>query len=261
MIPVSEHIVCYRAHNPSAMTLDGTNCYIIASTTDAWLIDAGPDEAEHLRALANYIQERGVTLRAILLTHTHGDHIGGLDALRAIVPAPVYAFKDGYDRKLTAGESLTLEGQRLTVIHTPGHARDCVCFFHEPDGVLVAGDTILGFGTSVIAPPEGDVSDYLDSLERLKAYPARLIAPGHGPMISDARAKIDEYIEHRLMRERQIIAQLQDGPQTVEALVAEIYKDVDKQLHGAAAWSVRAHLDRLTKMGKVRAAGDRWTLA
>jgi ribonuclease/clavin/mitogillin len=127
--------------------------------------------------------------------------------------------------------------------------------------VLVSGDTILGLGTSVIAPPEGDVSAYLDSLERLKAYPARMIAPGHGPMIMDARAKIDEYIEHRLMRERQIIAQLETGPKTVEAMVAEIYKDVDKQLHGAAAWSVRAHLNRLAAMGKVKAAGDRWALA
>lgn len=261
MIPVSDHIVCFRAHNPSPMTLDGTNCYIVAGIDSAWLIDAGPDEADHLHAMAGYLREHGLDLRGILLTHTHGDHTGGLDAFRALIPAPVYAFKDAYDHKLAANERLMLDGQPLTVIHTPGHAADCVCFYHDADGVMVAGDTILGFGTSVIAPPEGDVSAYLDSLERLKTYPARLIAPGHGPMIPDARAKIDEYIEHRLMRERQILAQLQSGPKTVEAMVAEIYKDVDKQLHGAAGWSVRAHLNRLAGMGRVKPAGDRWALA
>ncbi|MBI5879609.1 MAG: MBL fold metallo-hydrolase [Chloroflexi bacterium] len=260
MIPVSEHITCFRAHNPSPMTLDGTNCYIVSGSTGAWLIDAGPDEAEHLAAMAASIRVHGLALRAILLTHTHSDHTDGLISFRQITPAPIYAFKDGYDRRLTPGETLELDGQHLTVIHTPGHAGDCICFFHQPDGVLIAGDTILGIGTSVIAPPEGNVSDYLDSLERLKAYPAKLIAPGHGPMIADPRAKIDEYIEHRLMRERQIIAQLSSGPKTIEAMVAEIYKDVDKSLHGAAGWSVRAHLSRLEKMGKVRADGERWAL-
>jgi len=126
--------------------------------------------------------------------------------------------------------------------------------------VLIAGDTILGTGTSVISPPEGDVSAYLDALERLKRFPARIIAPGHGPMIANPRQKIDEYIDHRLMRERQIVQQLQSGPKSVEELVAEIYKDVDPKLHGAAGWSVCAHLTRLEKHGRVQADGDRFAL-
>lgn len=260
MITVSEHIACIRANNPSPMTLDGTNCYIISGASAAWLVDVGPDEPAHLAALADHIRARGLALQAIVLTHTHSDHIDGLEAFRRIMHVPVWAFRDGYDRRIAPGETLMLEDQRVSVIHTPGHASDCLCFYHEPDGVLIAGDTILGIGTPVIAPPDGDVSTYLDSLERLKAFPARTIAPGHGPMIADARAKIDEYIEHRLMRERQIMAQLSGGPKTVGAMVAEIYKDVNPVLHGAAAWSVRAHLGRLEKLGSVRADGEHWTL-
>jgi len=258
MIPISEHIACIRANNPSPMTLDGTNSYVISGKATAWLIDVGPDDPAHLAALAGYMQERTLALEAIMLTHTHGDHIEGLDAFRRIMPAPVWAYRDGYDRRLHAGETLMLEGQRVGVIHTPGHAGDCLCFFHAPDAVLIAGDTILGIGTSVIAPPEGDVSAYLDSLERLKAFPARTIAPGHGPMIADPAAKLTEYIEHRLMRERQIMAQLSRGPKTIGAMVAEIYKDVNPILHSAAAWSVRAHLKRLEKLGRVRADGEHW---
>jgi glyoxylase-like metal-dependent hydrolase (beta-lactamase superfamily II) len=260
MIEVSPHVVCFRAHNPSPMTLDGTNCYIIAGRGEAFVIDVGPDEAPHLTAMADYLTANRLMLRGILLTHTHSDHVQGLSSFRQMFAVPVYAYKAGYDRPLQDGQRIPINGDSLVVAHTPGHAGDCVCFFYEPEGVLIAGDTILGIGTSVISPPEGDVSAYLDALERLKRFPARIIAPGHGPMIYQPRAKLDEYIEHRLMRERQIIAQLQGGPKTVEELVAEIYKDVDKQLHGAAGWSVRAHLARLEKQGRVAQSGERYTL-
>lgn len=252
MIHVAENIVCFRAHNPSPMTLDGTNCYVVAGGDEAFVIDVGPDELDHLANMADFVRDNDLRLKGILLTHTHHDHTDGLETFRAMLSAPVYAFKAGYDEQFHDGQQLGIGRGTLDVIHTPGHAGDCVCFFHEHTGVLFTGDTILGFGTSAIAPPEGDVSDYLDSLERLKAFPSKIIAPGHGPLLSDPRAKLDEYIEHRLMRERQIIAQLQSGPQTVEQLVAEIYKDVDPKLHGAAAWSVNAHLKRLERAGKVR---------
>jgi glyoxylase-like metal-dependent hydrolase (beta-lactamase superfamily II) len=260
MIDVSPHVMCFRANNPSPMTLDGTNCYIVYGRGEAFVVDVGPDEAPHLAAMVDYLKANRLQLRGILLTHTHSDHTLGLASFRQMLDAPVYAFKPGYDRALQDGQRIPIGGDALVVVHTPGHAGDCVCFFYEPEGVLIAGDTILGIGTSVISPPEGDVSAYLDSLERLKRFPARIIAPGHGPLIANPRQKIDEYIEHRLMRERQIVEQLQSGPKGVEELVAEIYKDVDQKLHGAAGWSVRAHLIRLEKHGRVQADGDRYAL-
>ena len=260
MLPVSPSVVCIRANNPSPMTLDGTNCYIAASSSDALLIDVGPDDAAHLDALANHLRDHQLTLRAILLTHTHSDHTDGLANFRQRIAAPVHAFKAGYDQQFKDGERITIGADMLRVIHTPGHSGDCVCFLHEREGVLFAGDTILGSGTSVISPNEGDVGDYLDSLERLKQLNAQLIAPGHGPMLHDPRAKIDEYIAHRAQREQQIIAQLQTGPQTIPAMVTQIYKDVDPKLHGAAARSVLAHLKRLERMGQASVAGEIWKL-
>ncbi len=259
MLPVTPIIVCFRANNPSPMTLDGTNCYIVSDgRTNAMLIDVGPAEQSHIDAMASYLHENNLRLHGILLTHTHHDHIDGLASFQRLVDAPVHAFKPGYDQPLHDGERMSIGDDTLQVIYTPGHSGDCVCFFHERKAVLFTGDTMLGVGTSVISPPEGDVSDYLDSLERLKSFTPKMIAPGHGPLITDPRAKIDEYIEHRLMRERQIMAQLQTGPKTVPELVEEIYKDVDKQLHGAAAWSVSAHLKRLERAGKVSGQGERF---
>ncbi len=260
MIEVAENIVCIRANNPSPMTLDGTNCYILSAHSDAVLIDVGPNDDSHLDALTHYVRANHLRLRAILLTHTHSDHIGGLDAFRRRINVPIYAFKSTYDEPLRDGQRLHIGQCALDVLHTPGHAGDCVCFFHPPTAVLFAGDTVLGIGTSVIAPPEGDVSDYLDSLEDLKTLPIQLIAPGHGPLIHEPQAKLNEYIEHRLMRERQIIEQLQTGAKSVAELVKEIYKDVDPNLHGAAAWSVGAHLKRLERAAKVRANGEQFEL-
>jgi glyoxylase-like metal-dependent hydrolase (beta-lactamase superfamily II) len=242
------------------MTLDGTNCYIVRGGGEAYLIDSGPNEPQHLAAMSKYLDAHALYLRGILLTHTHQDHIEGLDALKKLQNAPVYAFKEGFNERLRDGQRIAIGHSTLTVVHTPGHAGDCVCFFHDRDAVLIAGDTILGAGTSVISPPEGDVSDYLDALERLKQFPARTIAPGHGPMLSDPRAKIDEYIHHRLMREQQILAQLQGGPKSVDELVAVIYQDVDKKLHAAAGWSVRAHLTRLERAGRVTVQGQLYRL-
>ncbi|MBI1802739.1 MAG: MBL fold metallo-hydrolase [Chloroflexi bacterium] len=265
MFHITDHIVCFRAHNPSPMTLDGTNCYIVsgrtaAGLTNALLIDVGPDEPAHVAAIAAYLREREWRLQGILLTHTHRDHTDGLESFHRLTAAPVHAFKSGYDHPLRDGDQVALGDRALVVIHSPGHAGDCVCFYDEREGVLFTGDTVLGVGTSVIAPPEGDVSAYLDALQRLKSFPAKVIAPGHGPIITRPRAKLDEYIEHRLMRERQIIAELQSGPKTIADLVAEIYKEVDKSLHRAAAWSVSAHLERLRQAGKVIAEADQWRL-
>jgi glyoxylase-like metal-dependent hydrolase (beta-lactamase superfamily II) len=253
------------APNPSLMTGPGTNTYVVGGWPDGCaVIDPGPDEPAHLEAVARVAADQG-GVRHILITHGHPDHALGAARLRALTGAPVVAWSRAgvptADRELADGVRIPTGVGTLRAISTPGHRFDHVCFLLEATGTLFAGDLLAGIGTVVIAPPEGDMRAYLDSLRRLREEPLTLILPAHGPAIADPAAKLQEYIDHRLLREQQVLAGLEQGPVTVGGLVAGIYVDVDARLHPVAAASVLAHLQKLAQEGRVVARPDgRWAL-
>ncbi len=243
------------APNPSLMTGAGANSYVVFGPEGGCVvIDPGPDDEGHLTQLARVGKERG-GVRAILVTHGHPDHDAGAARLRALTGAPVLAWtRDGVesaDGMLSDGESVDAGGRRLVALYTPGHRFDHLCFLAPDAGVLFAGDLVAGAGTVVIAPPEGDLADYMASLRRLLALDLRAILPGHGPVIDDPRALLESYIQHREGREAQILRGLAAGDRTVDALVARIYAGVDPALRQAAALSVTAHLEKLAREGRV----------
>jgi hydroxyacylglutathione hydrolase len=158
------------------------------------------------------------------------------------------------------GDSFTLSGEVLRVVATPGHVQDHVAFWLEASRILFSGDAILGQGSTLIAPPDGDMQDYLRSLQRMKELRPRLIAPGHGPVVCDPTAKIEEYVRHRREREEQILRALDRGPAGVDELVRRVYVDVDPRLHRLARGSVEAQLAKLLSEGRVAEAGGRFLL-
>lgn len=258
-------------NNPGMMTGPGTNTYLIGQDEIA-VIDPGPDDADHLDAIAAAGSGR---IRWILCTHTHGDHSPGAAGLKERTGAEVLAFadRDGLvcDRHLADGD--TIEGTEFTlrVIHTPGHAANHICFLLERDRLLFSGDHIMDGSTVVITPLDGDMGEYLASLERLQAWSPKLkaIAPAHGHIIEDPAAKLDDYITHRLEREAQVLATLQGfGPEGADTaqLVEAIYTDVPELLWPVARFSVWAHLRKLADEGTVTAvdrddADTTWTAA
>jgi glyoxylase-like metal-dependent hydrolase (beta-lactamase superfamily II) len=251
--PMVRRIVC---RNPSMMTGPGTNTYIVGVDEIA-VIDPGPEDADHLDAIAGCGGDR---IRWILLTHTHEDHAPGAAGLKERTGAELLAFErklpDGtaVDNTLRDGDMIEATEYELQVIHTPGHASDHLCFLLPQERTLFTGDHIMQGSTVVIAPPDGDMRAYLISLERLKQIRPRLraIAPGHGHLIEDPGAVIDEYIAHRLEREQQVLTTVrQAGDATIPQLVESIYADVPAELHPVAEYSVWAHLRKLAEDGLV----------
>lgn len=249
-------VVC--APNAGPMTGPGTNQYLLGGD-GAVQIDAAPLDAENRRRLA----AGGPPAERLVLTHIHPDHVGGAHDLG--VPITVHRSRADFapaGRPLAPattvvdGDELPWDGGRLVVVHTPGHESGHCCLYDPERRWLFTGDTVLGTGTSMIAPPDGDMIAYLESLRRLRALDLAVIFPGHGAPLTDPYAVLDEYIAHRLARERQILDVLGEGPATVDALVARIYVDLLPALVWAAAATVRAHLGKLAAEGRVAVEPD-----
>jgi glyoxylase-like metal-dependent hydrolase (beta-lactamase superfamily II) len=243
------------APNPSMMTGPGTNTYLVG-IDEIVVVDPGPDIESHLDAIAGCGGDR---LRWIVCTHTHPDHSPGVAGLKERTGAEVLAFdaRDGLeiDRPMGDGDVIEATEFVLRAIHTPGHASNHLCFLLEQERMLFSGDHIMEGSTVVIAPPDGDMSAYLESLDKLTALRPRLrsIAPGHGHLIEKPAAKIEEYLAHRLERERQVLGVLErDGTTTIEPIVKELYVDIPEELHEMAGKSVWAHLRKLADDGKVK---------
>jgi glyoxylase-like metal-dependent hydrolase (beta-lactamase superfamily II) len=225
------------------MTLEGTNTYLYGSDPCA-VIDPGPDDAGHRGAVLAAAGERG-GIGLILLTHSHGDHAAAAEPLAGAVTeagggvAPRIVLP-------TDGE----EHSGLRAVATPGHAVDHVCLL-TGDGVCFSGDLVLGEGSTFVPPDGGSLAAYMESLHRIQAEPIGLICPGHGPWIEDPEAKLAEYVEHREMRERRLLAALDRGERSKDALLAEVWDDVPDELRPVAARVMEAHLAKLEAEGRL----------
>jgi glyoxylase-like metal-dependent hydrolase (beta-lactamase superfamily II) len=240
------------ASNPGPFTLEGTNTWVVGRGPSV-VIDPGPDDAGHILAVLDVAEP----VAAVLITHHHPDHAPGAARLARAADAPVLAFRpEEGEEPLTEGRVVEAGPVRLRVIHTPGHTPDHVCLLLESDGIVFTGDTVLGRGTSVIDPPEGDMAAYIRSIERIRALEPRTLYPGHGPVIFTPMGRLDFYLRHREQREAQILEALEGGPRTAEDLVPGIYAgEVSEGLYPAAARSVQAHLVKLEREGRVARTG------
>jgi glyoxylase-like metal-dependent hydrolase (beta-lactamase superfamily II) len=246
-------IVRVLAPNPSPYTLEGTNTWVLGERgTPVIVIDPGPDDPSHLDEVA---RTAGPNVAAVLVTHDHPDHAPGATVFAATVGAPLHAFRLAGAEHLRDGQQVRAGALTLTAVHTPGHTSDHMVF-HEPAvGALFAGDAVLGRGTSFIDPPDGDLGQYLRSLARMQELGARTIYPGHGPVVLDAPAKLQQYLDHRAEREQKIVDAISHGPRTIGDLVAEIYAAYPPEVHDLAARSVLAHLLKLSAEGRAAHEG------
>jgi glyoxylase-like metal-dependent hydrolase (beta-lactamase superfamily II) len=264
------------APNPSPFTFTGTQTYIVGAGEVA-VIDPGPGDPRHVEALLGALADERV--KAILCTHTHRDHSPASRPLAAATGAPIVgcaplaieddgprsdaAFDFDYapDRVLADGERLEGEGWVLEAVSTPGHTSNHLCFALVGTGMLFTGDHVMGWSTTVVSPPDGDMTDYMASLDLLLARDDAAYLPAHGPAVDDPHAHVHRLIEHRRMRERQILGYLEAGQGRISDMVPAMYGDVDPRLHPAAARSVLAHLVDLERRGAVRRESERWTLS
>ena len=239
-------IVRVLAPNPGVFELEGTNTWVIGDAP-AIVIDPGPEHEGHLRE----VERTAGRVGEIVLTHDHPDHAPGAVRLAEMTGAAVRAARPAEGmHHLRDGEAVRSGATALSVLATPGHSSDHVALFASGDRALFTGDAVLGRGTSVIDPPEGDLITYLRSLHRMRELHPRTIYPGHGPVVLRAMDKLDEYIDHREMRERQVLEALGDGQRSPEEMVAEIYVGYPSDVLELAARSVLAHLLKLEVEGK-----------
>ncbi len=255
------------APNPGMMTGPGTNTYILGERETA-VIDPGPAIDSHIESICDLAPG---PIKWILVTHTHPDHSPAASVLAEKTgaelfgrPAPAGQHQDktfAPDRILENGEIFEIPEHKLEIIHTPGHASNHLCYFHERLNWLFTGDHIINGSTVVIDPPDGNMSDYLDSLERLMKKVLTAIAPGHGELLGSPYEAIDWIIKHRLEREAKVVAALEEHPKfTSTELVPHAYGDVHERLHGIAERSLLAHLLKLESDGRACRKNDRWSL-
>jgi len=247
-------LVGIRAENPGPFTLSGTNSWIVARDP-AWLVDPGPDLEEHVSALIAELGARG-GLGGIALTHQHRDHTGAIPAIRARFPdAPLGAADAGADVCLSEGSVFG----PLEAVGTPGHAPDHLAYV--AGDAAMTGDAVLGEGSVFIAPDPGALASYLSALARLKERNLTVLCPGHGPPVFNPAAKLDEYIAHRLDRERRLINALDAGKRSTDELLDDAWADVPPGLRPAATVTLAAHLDKLADEGRLPAEVQRPTVA
>jgi glyoxylase-like metal-dependent hydrolase (beta-lactamase superfamily II) len=262
------------AHNPSAFTYYGTQTYLIG-TSELAVVDPGPDLPEHLDALEAAIGGR--KLAAIMCTHTHRDHSPAARPLAERTGAPVIgcaalaletvgpradaSFDGDYapDRVIEDGEELEIDGGPIRAVATPGHTSNHLCFAYRD--ALFSGDHVMGWSTTVVVPPDGDMAAYMQSLEKLRLREDRIYYPAHGPAVTNPRQYVRHLRGHRMQREKQILRLVSEQPRAIPEIVAEAYPGLDPRLVTAAGGSVLAHLVDLERRGLVERQGDAWTTA
>lgn len=275
-VPVAERVVRVTAPNAGPFTYKGTNTYIVGNS-ELMVIDPGPDDDRHLDCLTKTIAGRRVS--HILVTHTHADHSPLAARLKNLTGANVAGFGRhsfarplfdnevnildasadlGFipDRFLKDGDIVSNMETSLEAIHTPGHSANHLCFAVSGTSILFSGDHIMAWSTTIVAPPDGSMDDYLVSIDKLRKRRETFYLPGHGGVLSRPAAFLRGVKAHRLMREAAILEKLAQGACSIGNLVEAIYRDTDKQLHGAAALTVHAHLERLVGMGLVGTDGS-----
>ena len=246
-----------RADNPAPFTGPGTNTWLVGDPPVGLVIDPGPDDDAHLAAIERALG--GMAVGAVLVTHSHADHLGLAERFAARHRAHLARHPE-----LADGDVVRVGKLNLTALHTPGHSADHLAFWMAEDRVLFTGDLILGRGSSMVTYPEGDVAAYLRSLDRVAALEPRLLFPGHWDPVTDAAVKISEYREHRLARERQLLAELESGgPGTAPELTRRVYlAEVgdSEPLLRAAEMTLRAHLRKLVDEGRAVERDGRFAL-
>jgi glyoxylase-like metal-dependent hydrolase (beta-lactamase superfamily II) len=280
LVQVSPNIRRFVANNPGPFTFTGTCAYVIGSG-DVAVIDPGPDDPAHIAALTHALRHESVT--HIIVTHTHRDHSPAARALKAATGAPILgcgphvaarelalgeinrldasADKDhAPDIVLREGDSVEGDGWRLETIATPGHTANHLAYAWAQEQVLFPGDHVMSWSTSIVAPPDGAMADYMASLEKLRGRTEARYWPGHGGPVMEPQRYVRALIHHRRQREHSILGRVRAGNRAIPAIVAEIYPGLDPRLTGAAALSVFAHLEDLAHRGLVRAIDDRLTL-
>lgn len=264
------------AGNPGPFTYTGTETYIVGQGEVA-IIDPGPDDPAHIAALLEAVA--GEKVIAILCTHTHRDHSPAAPAVKAATGAPIMgcaplvledlgpradaSFDDSYapDHVMADGEQVRGEGWTLEAVATPGHTSNHLCFALNQTGALFTGDHVMGWSTTVVSPPDGDMAAYMASLDRLMARSDRVYYPAHGDPVDNPQRFVRGLAGHRKQREGQILRLLREGVGAIPAMVERMYVGLDPRLHGAAGRSVLAHLIDLRGRGVARQDGDAWSLA
>jgi glyoxylase-like metal-dependent hydrolase (beta-lactamase superfamily II) len=255
-LPIVPGISRIIANNPSLMTYHGTNTYLIEEDVGFVVVDPGPGEDSHLKDILVATQGR---ICAILLTHTHSDHLGATAALKAHTGATTYSFHLSADPAFIPDVLLrdrdSVAG--MTAIHTPGHASDHLCFA-RPDGIVFSGDHVMSWSSSIVSPPGGEMQAYIASLGLMLSRDDELYLPGHGPPLPNPRPYVEELLNHRVRRENAILQMLCDGSYTTWELTDRLYMKTNPWLRRAAERNVTAHLLKLQGEGRVQKDKDRW---